>query len=273
MPFIDKSTLTYPATNSFPIRKWLDVRDPLSSDFKNFKIFDVWINENDMKAFILVQRTATFGTWISIGTSVSEILTITGDVGGAVGSDASNNINLLTGANLTTTGNPGTNTITIDVDSTIADQYDTDSGSAIPAANVLNIFGGIGTSTTGAGNTVTINSTGGGLDCTEITVVGPTQMAIDNCYIANIASPSVVELILPLTAVIGSVIEIIGKGTGGFQINQNAGQTITLVDSVTTTGVGGLVNSSESRSTLLMTCITADTEWQIVASTGNLIFT
>jgi hypothetical protein len=39
--------------------------------------------------------------------------TLTGDVGGAVGPDGANNINILSGQGLVTVGNPGTNTITI----------------------------------------------------------------------------------------------------------------------------------------------------------------
>ncbi len=42
--------------------------------------------------------------------------TLTGDVGGAVGPDGANNINLLTGAGLLSTGVPGTNTITFTLD-------------------------------------------------------------------------------------------------------------------------------------------------------------
>ena len=68
MPFTDKTTLAYPANSSFPIRKWLDVRDPISGingDFKNFRIFDNWINEKGKRAFIMVERTANSGVWVS----------------------------------------------------------------------------------------------------------------------------------------------------------------------------------------------------------------
>ena len=44
--------------------------------------------------------------------------TLTGDVGGAVPPDGANNINLLTGPGLTSTGVPGTNTITFTLDGT-----------------------------------------------------------------------------------------------------------------------------------------------------------
>lgn len=50
----------------------------------------------------------------------------------------------------------GPNSINIEVADSIATQYDTDSGSAVPAVGVLNVFGNHGINTSGAGNTVTI---------------------------------------------------------------------------------------------------------------------
>lgn len=360
MPFIDKSTLTFPATSSFPIRRWLDPeRDPSSSDYKSFKIFDLWINDDADRAWIMVDRTATSGTWVQMNSTGTGILTITGDSGGAVGADGGNNINLLSGSHLTVTGDSGTNTLTITLDDSIANQFDTDSGSATaasgvlnilgtggtvtsasgntvtitsgttvptffitdagtavpslntlnivgdgdittsasgatlmintggsiattftcdsgtatPSTNNINIIGGGGASTVGSGSTVTINSSGGGITWNEQTVVGPTSMAVDHGYIANIASPSVVGFTLPLTSILGSIICVIGKGSGGWSIAQNAGQSIREVDSVTTVGVGGSVASSEARANLCMVCVTADTDWIIYSSSGNLIFT
>ena len=40
---------------------------------------------------------------------------------------------------------------------TVANQYVTDAGTAVPALNILNVLGGANIGTTGAGNTVTIN--------------------------------------------------------------------------------------------------------------------
>lgn len=45
--------------------------------------------------------------------SGSDIETLTGDTGGAVGPDGAFNINVLGGAGITVTGSPGTNTLTI----------------------------------------------------------------------------------------------------------------------------------------------------------------
>jgi hypothetical protein len=50
------------------------------------------------------------------GTPAPDAETLTGDVGGVVGVDASFNINLLTGPGLTSTGDPATNTITWTID-------------------------------------------------------------------------------------------------------------------------------------------------------------
>lgn len=361
MPFIDRSTLTYPATNSFPVRKWLDpARNPVSGvngDYRNFQIFDVWINQAAQTAWIMVDRTVNSGTWVQMASTGTGILTITGDAGGAVGPDGANNINILTGGNLTLTGNPATNTLTLTLDGTVADQYDADAGSAVPAAGILNIvgtggittsaagntvtitagitipttvttdagvvtpvanninaFGGTGistagvgdtitinaaatvattytcdvgaatpaannlniigggaTSTSGAGSTVTITSTGGGMVWNVISVVGPTSMVVDNGYLANNAVA--VQLTLPLTAAVGSVICVTGMNTGGWVIQQNAGQTIRVVDQVTTAGVAGSIASSEANASICIVCAVANTTWIAYNSMGNLIIT
>lgn len=361
MPFVDKSTLTYPATNAFPVRKWLDQsRDPVSGvngDYKNFQIFDLWINESTPTAWIMVDRTVNSGTWIQMASTGTGILTLTGDVGGAVGPDGASNVNLLSSTNLTITGNPGTNTLTVSLDGSVSDQFDTDAGTAIPAAGILNILGTGGLSTSGAGNTVTvtaggaiptsfvtdagtatpalnilnvlggtsldtagagdtvtinaggdlantytcdvgsatpaannlnvvgsgssstsgagstvtITSTGGGLDWIEIIVVGPTSLVADTGYVTNNAAT--VELLLPLTCAFGSVLHVVNKGAGGWQINQNAGQQILVGSSSTTVGVGGNLNSSSVGDSIEFVCITADTTWRVYSSEGNLIIT
>src|SRR5574338_550924 len=100
---------------------------------------------------------------ITTTTGNPALQTLTGDSGGAVPGDASGNIDIVgTASNITVTGNPGTNTLTINSGSAIANSFATDAGTATPAAGIIQLLGGSGVTTAGAGNIVTISSTGGG---------------------------------------------------------------------------------------------------------------
>lgn len=89
------------------------------------------------------------------------IQTITGNSGGAVGPNMSNNVNLLGSGQVSVTGNPGTNTLTISLSDAIATTYTANSGSATPSANNLNVLATVATAGTtpftsvGAGSTIT----------------------------------------------------------------------------------------------------------------------
>lgn len=151
-----------------------------------------------------------------------DVETLTGDVGGAVSPDASGNITLVGGTNVTTTGNPGANTITIDA---------------------------------------------GGITWNEETGTSAT-MAVNNGYIANNAA--LVTLTLPAAAVVGDSVRVTGKGAGGWRIAQNAGQTIYFGTSTTTTGVGGRLDSTEVRDGIELVCVTANNDWNVISSIGNI---
>lgn len=91
----------------------------------------------------------------------SVVLTLTGNTGGAVGPDGGGNIDVVgDGSTVNVVGNPGTNTLTISADTSVATQYTADSGAAVPVANNLNIFGDSASILTSAsGDTVTISYT------------------------------------------------------------------------------------------------------------------
>ncbi len=357
MPFLYESPLGY-ASEVVAARVWRDTRDPTSADYKNFDLGVIWINTSADRGWLMVDRTATSGTWIQMAVVANGILTITGDSGGAVGPDGADNINIVTGSNLTLAGDSTTNTLTLNLDSTVPLTFTEDAGSATASSNNVNIVGGMGVTTSGAGSTVTItahasvpltftedagtatptlnnlnvvgtggittsgagatvtittdgsvigttitgdtggalsptagnwdilggtgcatsgsgstltiNVVGGGLEWTEVAVVGPTQTAVNIGYVTN--SASVVQLLLPLTAAFGSMIRVVGKGSGGWQINQNAGQSIALEDSSTTVGVTGTLQSSSQRDCITLLCTTADTGWTIIDGIGNFIF-
>lgn len=54
------------------------------------------------------------GILSDVTSPAKDIEFLTGDIGGAVGPDGSHNVNIVGGVGISTTGNPGTNTITID---------------------------------------------------------------------------------------------------------------------------------------------------------------
>lgn len=105
---------------------------------------------------------------------------------------------------------------------------------------------------------------------TEIT--GATGGAVNNRYIANHATVRV-ALTLPAVAAAGDFVEILGKGAAGWSIAQNAGQTIHFGTSNTTTGVTGKLESSEQYDVVMAVCITANTDWVVVHSIGNITVT
>ena len=90
----------------------------------------------------------------------SSLETLTGNTGGPVPPDAAGNINVVGTPPFEVSGNPGTNTLTIDQDGTIAITYTEDSGTATASSGNLNVFGDAtqGAVTSGAGDTITITN-------------------------------------------------------------------------------------------------------------------
>ena len=123
------------------------------------------------------------------------------------------------------------------------------------------------TITNAAGSITIAGAAVGVLPWTE--VVGTTQaLAVNNGYILNNAA--LVTATLPAAAAVGNVIEIVGEGAGGWLIVQNAGQTIHFLDTDTTAGAGGSLASTHRYNTLTLICITADTDFLVKGSVGNI---
>lgn len=149
-------------------------------------------------------------------------------------------------------------------------QFTTDSGMAIPAANNLNVFGGLGALTSGAGSTITIDVTGMGTSWNVVTdATNPNSLVTGNGYIPKGAG--VVTFILPATAAIGDTFRIAGYGNL-WTLTQNASQSITLGINTTTIGVGGSLTATDVRDSIEIICVTTDTEFQIISSIGNITF-
>lgn len=128
-----------------------------------------------------------------------------------------------------------------------------------------------------AGNNITLTTSAGGNETITIAsdgtlvwneVTANTTMVVNNGYITN--SVSRIDLTLPATAVVGSVIQIVGKGTGGWRVVQAASQQVIMGNVSGATGVDGVVDSTHARDCISMVCVTANNIWQVHDSIGNI---
>jgi hypothetical protein len=104
---------------------------------------------------------------------------------------------------------------------------------------------------------------------TYTTVTTTTKAAaVNNTYIANNASQVVVTL--PSTAALGSVVEVMGLGAGGWKLSANTGQTIKVAG--TTTSSSGSLASTSQYDAIIVKCIVANTTWAVIpATTGYTV--
>lgn len=132
--------------------------------------------------------------------------------------------------------------------------------SGTPTAATITAGAGI-TVTNGAGS-ITIAASGAGE--TWNTVTTATNMVVGNGYITN--SGSQVVLTLPTTAAVGTSLSVIGRGTGGWQIAQNASQNIQVGSVSSTTGTGGSVTSANQFDSIDLICTVANTTWTVLGA-------
>jgi len=126
---------------------------------------------------------------------------------------------------------------------------------------------GAGISVTNGAGTISVGVVGGGTTWTDVSGVSQA-MGSNNSYKANNAG--LVTLTLPVSSAYGSVIEVSGKGAGGWLIAQNAGNTIIFGSSSSTPGVGGSVASTGQFDTIRLVCTVVDAIWTVTSAVGNL---
>jgi len=137
---------------------------------------------------------------------------------------------------------------------------------ADPAFATLTSTGGTISYTTGA-NTLNLEAGFVGMAWTDVTGTS-ASLAVNNGYVADNAG--LVTLTLPATAAFGTVIQVQGKGSGGWVIAQNSGQTIHFGNVNTTTGAGGSLASTNLYDGLTLLCITANTDFAVRSAQGNI---
>lgn len=154
---------------------------------------------------------------------------------------------------------------------TVPTKFVTDSGTATPALNTLNVLGGTGITTSAAGNTVLITALGSGSFTWNVVTSAdnPVTLTANNGYICKGLLP--VNFILPASTAIGD--EYFIKGYSNlWTLAQNAFQTVNLGIVTTTAGVGGSVTATAVKDSMLILCVTASLEFEVFDSVGNPIF-
>lgn len=101
-------------------------------------------------------------------------------------------------------------------------------------------------------------------------VIVDTAITPNNGYINNKAASTLV-LTLPVTAALGTIVEVCGVAANGWKIAQNASQNIRMLNGgVTTTGATGYLASTSAYDTVKLVCTVANTTWNVLYTGGNL---
>jgi len=93
-------------------------------------------------------------------------------------------------------------------------------------------------------------------------------MAAGSQYFINNGA-TLVTLTLPALAAQGDAFTIIGSSAGGWTIAQQAGQTININSSASTTGVGGSVSSTNQYNCIVLRCVVANTTFVVSYGSGS----
>lgn len=204
-------------SSSSPFVDIFKPRDPTTSDItsetsiNNYAIQQKWLNTAtntlwELKNYVGANGILT-ANWIKIGGS-NIVETLTGNSGGAVGPDASNNINVVgDGVYITTVGTPINNTLTIEPAGGLTTLYTENTGTATPMAGNLNVLGTAPITTTGSGSTITIASNG----TIATSYVEDSGTAIPVLGVLNILGGTGIT-----TSGSGNTVTISGSGTVSF---------------------------------------------------------
>lgn len=194
------------------------------------------------------------------GTERGGVVTLNGQL--LIGSTALPHIRV---GNLTSTGGTisisnGAGTINLEAGPVMATTYVANTGSATPALNILNVLGGVGISTSGAGNTLTITSTGASTWIDQGTSI--TLVANSN-YFATAA----VTLTMPASPSQGDSIRVIVDTASAVVLTANTGQVIRLGNSVSSSA-GTQTNTARGDSVNLI-FRTTGSAWIASSFVGN----
>lgn len=102
---------------------------------------------------------------------------------------------------------------------------------------------------------------------TTLTVNTSVTMDINTGYIVTAGSN--IDMTLPSSAPVGSLISIIRLGAGDYTVKQPAGVQVQFGNMATTLGIGGSLASMNIGDALTLLCTIEDTTWGVLSSVGN----
>lgn len=145
---------------------------------------------------------------------------------------------------------------------TVATSYVTDNGIAIPALNILNVLGGVGASTVGSGNTITINVTSASYDWSEQNA--SFGALPQNGYFCNAALTA--SLPASGTLQIGDSIIIYVDTSLGVTIQADVNESIQVGSNIS--ALGGTASSNTRGAILELVFKPSDSTWHTISSMG-----
>ena len=145
---------------------------------------------------------------------------------------------------------------------TVATSYVTDDGTAIPAANILNVNGGVGTATSGSGNTIVITVTDDGFNWSEQNI--SFAASVQNGYFCNAALTATLPITAGLT--IGNTVIIYVDTTDAVVVQASAGQMIQVGSTIS--GAAGTATSNTRGAILELIFKPSDLTWHTQSSLG-----
>lgn len=241
----------YLGTNANQPPNWsFNDRAPTIYDTQNVSIGDLWLDQTNNSAFVLVslQGNSTskgpLATWVPwAGSGAVGILTLTGNDGIHVPGDVIATVNVVGAGPYEFAGDISTHTLKLSDNGTVARSFVTGSGTAIPSAGAINLTGTGGTTITGTGSTVTINSAIGATSFITSPATG-TAMPTGAGVLTFAGSGSTTVSASGSTVTINSTG---GGGTGILTVSGNSGgavgpdgsNNINIVGDTTTVNIKG----------------------------------
>lgn len=140
-------------------------------------------------------------------------------------------------------------------------QFTTNAGTAIPVANNLNVLGAGGTSTSGAGDTITINSVVGAAAWTDEAI--SFAAAVNNGYFCTAA----LTVTLPAAPTQGQFV-IIETTTASSVVIQATGTQVIRMGS-SASSAGGTATSAATGNSVYLVYRAVTTSWYSISTEGT----